>query len=198
MLNNNENINNRANDNTKDEGVQHVSTNTDETVSTLPNFIGVNNAWVCCICRSSDYVPIMITVCGHTLCEDCSTKIKDCPFCKKRFSQYDMQTNYALISPNQRGIKRKRSGDNNYDDKINKSIREAKRKFAVLLDDDLSSSVTKINSHIESMTARTLRVWLTMRQENVHRIIDIYKKHNIKITQLSNKCSYEILIPSLL
>lgn len=42
--------------------------------------------------------PLVIGVCGHTICGHCSTKIDRCPFCKTAFDKQDLHKNYALCS----------------------------------------------------------------------------------------------------
>jgi len=58
------------------------------------------NTWLCGVCHSAEHFPMMITVCGHTFCEDCLNNVGVCPICRIEFSIYDCQPNYTLVKEN--------------------------------------------------------------------------------------------------
>jgi hypothetical protein len=50
----------------------------------------------CVICLEKDSI-ICIKLCGHLgLCEECSKKIKECPICRKKFSEKDLLRIYRV------------------------------------------------------------------------------------------------------
>ena len=54
----------------------------------------------CPICwRSfSNNVSPMTLICGHSLCEDCSADLRNCPLCRRKLQSGTRATNYSLVS----------------------------------------------------------------------------------------------------
>ena len=57
------------------------------------------SVWICSICSEPEQHPVMIVKCGHSFCEECLLKLESCPQCRCKYDKYDLQTNFALLSP---------------------------------------------------------------------------------------------------
>lgn len=63
-------------------------------ISKVSNPVDCDDEYKCEICININILPYTLVPCGHTVCEKCLKKIKECPFCRRRVS--DTVMNYAL------------------------------------------------------------------------------------------------------
>lgn len=150
--------------------------------------------WCCRICLSSDYAPTMITVCGHTFCDECLTKIKECAICRTKFEHYDLQTNYALMHGQH---KRKRREEPDIIHKLEKSITSAKNRYLVnkqrRLDNELITVTNKINIFLSSrQTTNKSILKIRIDKENNNKFMELCDKVQLHVSNYMSFCRTDV------
>lgn len=136
--------------------------------------------WICPICNCNDSYPMMIVKCGHTFCEDCLERLKNCSICRTPYTLIDCQPNFALVA----GMKTqpvKRTC--NLDIKLKDLVRKIQINLDCLVNKAIESIIEQIDKQLTEYPTRTLyQCEITSPSiEVVSRVIGVLTQYNLLV-----------------